>query len=177
MDVPTSTPRLESIPSEARHQILSLLDLQQLRKLVHASPMSHAQYRRDRWSLLCNCLERSLVGSNIDPRVVPVTRDTIWSYLHGGNSIEYENWRSRASASLRTGNVTLLEATDTATFFLYFVNPPICSYDAYKRAVAPVRAETKIEQEPRSLIQWEDIAEIGRDARDRLDEIENELHY
>lgn len=52
---------LESLPSEIRIRILeNMPDIKSLDSLIHASPVYFAQYRLDRKSLLCRCLEQDL---------------------------------------------------------------------------------------------------------------------
>lgn len=57
-----STP-LENLPAEIRRHLLSTLDYEGLKALVHASSIYHQQYLLDRHHLLCKCLEATL-GSN-----------------------------------------------------------------------------------------------------------------
>ena len=55
--------QLEDLPAEIRRLLLSTLEYEELRSLVHGSPIYHQQYLLDREYLLCKCLENTL-GSN-----------------------------------------------------------------------------------------------------------------
>ncbi|POR37701.1 Uncharacterized protein TPAR_02102 [Tolypocladium paradoxum] len=57
---------LESLPAEVRHHLLSFLDLGQLKRLVHASPVYHQQYLSGRRLLLCGLLEGMLGIAAVD---------------------------------------------------------------------------------------------------------------
>ncbi|OJJ87649.1 uncharacterized protein ASPGLDRAFT_63789 [Aspergillus glaucus CBS 516.65] len=58
----SNTP-LENLPAEIRRHLLSTLDYEGLKALVHASSIYHQQYLLNRHHLLCKCLETTL-GSN-----------------------------------------------------------------------------------------------------------------
>lgn len=78
---------LEALPPEIRRHLLSTLDLEELKILVHASPVFHEQYLLDRRFLLCRCLENTLGSVAIDACAV---------YRTG--SVEFA--RTRTSASI-----------------------------------------------------------------------------
>jgi len=61
-------PTLENIPPELRYQILTFLNLEELHALVHASPVFHQDYLRNRKSLLRECLETTLHSVVVDAR-------------------------------------------------------------------------------------------------------------
>jgi hypothetical protein len=65
-DSPQLNAPLESLPPEIRLQLLSILELEELRALVHASPVFHQQYLLDRRSLLCKSLETTLRSVTVD---------------------------------------------------------------------------------------------------------------
>lgn len=57
---------LEAVPSDMRRYLLSCLDLVQLKTLVRASPIYHAQYLQDRPHLLLGSLKRTLKCVAVD---------------------------------------------------------------------------------------------------------------
>lgn len=125
----------ESLPWEILHQIFELLDVEQLRSLVHASHVFHAHYRHHRVYLLSKCLTVSITNAILDPTGVPVLSDGAWSYHHGGRFQLYKHWRARALRILSRPKCTRLEIIDTATMFFYFVVPLERAYNAYKEAL------------------------------------------
>ncbi|KAI0973597.1 hypothetical protein F4678DRAFT_405526 [Xylaria arbuscula] len=58
--------RLENLPPELRHHVLSDLDIPQLTALIHASPTFYQQYLSDRRRLLCSSLEQTLGSATVD---------------------------------------------------------------------------------------------------------------
>lgn len=56
---------LERLPAEIRRRILSILEYDGLKALVHASPVYHQQYLLEHQNLLCKCLEITLGGNTI----------------------------------------------------------------------------------------------------------------
>ncbi len=62
--------RLENLPVELRRQILSILDFEELRTLIHASPTFHDQYRLNRRYILCQCLDTTLRSVAVDAYLV-----------------------------------------------------------------------------------------------------------
>lgn len=58
--------QLENLPAEIRRQLLSMLEYEGLKVLVHASPTYHQQYLLDHQHLLSKCLETTLGSSTID---------------------------------------------------------------------------------------------------------------
>lgn len=62
--------KLQSLPPEVRRHLLSLLDLPQLRRLVHTSPVYHQQYLHDRHYLLSSSIEVTLSGVKADAYAV-----------------------------------------------------------------------------------------------------------
>lgn len=70
-------PTLDGLPPEIRRHLLSILDLSQLKALVHSSPNFHKQYYYERKYLLCRSLEQTLRGATVDAYAVHIleTRD------------------------------------------------------------------------------------------------------
>ncbi|OJJ46464.1 hypothetical protein ASPZODRAFT_132541 [Penicilliopsis zonata CBS 506.65] len=66
---------LESLPAEVRRYLLSLMDVQGLRALVHASPVYHQQYLLDRTWLLRRCLDHTLRSVLVDAWAVYQTSE------------------------------------------------------------------------------------------------------
>lgn len=57
---------LENLPAEIRRELLFSMEVDELRGLVHASPVFHEQYRLDRRAILLNCLEESLGSAMVE---------------------------------------------------------------------------------------------------------------
>ncbi len=62
--------RLENLPAELQCQLLSILDFEELRTLVHASPVFHDQYCSNRRYVLCKCLDTTLRSVAVDAYAV-----------------------------------------------------------------------------------------------------------
>ncbi len=58
--------RLEKLPAEIRHHLLSVLDVPQLKSLVHASPIFHSQYLHSRRFFLQKQVELTLGTAIVD---------------------------------------------------------------------------------------------------------------
>ncbi|PLB50665.1 hypothetical protein P170DRAFT_406006 [Aspergillus steynii IBT 23096] len=61
---------LENLPSELRLHLLSTLMLEELRALVHASPVYHQQYIVDRKRILSQCFDTTLRSITVDAYAV-----------------------------------------------------------------------------------------------------------
>lgn len=57
---------LENLPPKIRRHMLYVLGYEELRALIHASPVSHQQYLLDRRSLLLKFLKTTLGNTNVD---------------------------------------------------------------------------------------------------------------
>lgn len=92
---------LESLPPELRRQLLFALDFDQLRSLVHASPVFHQQYLLDRRSILCRYLESTL-GSVIPEACAVYRADVVGSLTLNDPARPaamrcfHESWRARS---------------------------------------------------------------------------------
>ncbi|ODM19351.1 hypothetical protein SI65_05969 [Aspergillus cristatus] len=67
---------LENLPAEIRRHLLFTLEYEELKALVHASPVYHQQYLLDRHSVLSNCLQMVLGSNTIDAFIKPLA----WHY-------------------------------------------------------------------------------------------------
>ncbi|CAG7929009.1 unnamed protein product [Penicillium olsonii] len=67
---------LEALPPEIRRHILTILEFNGLRALVHASPIYHKQYLMDRRWLLGQCVDKLLGSVNIEASLVCQSRTT-----------------------------------------------------------------------------------------------------
>jgi hypothetical protein len=61
---------IEELPAEVRRHILSVLSFDELKALVHASPVFHQQYRHDRAYVLSSVLESELQSVTVDAYAV-----------------------------------------------------------------------------------------------------------
>lgn len=125
-----NTPLLETFPAEIRRHLLSNLDYEGLKALVHASPVYHQQYLLDRQNLLCACLEATLGSSTtIDACAVyhsslinsseTRTKETITQFL--------ESYRDKLSYSFSPYSLlkalTLDEVISIVTFHISIIRP------------------------------------------------------
>lgn len=62
---PSKSTPLEDLPAEIRRHLLSILDYERLKCLVHTSPIYHQQYLLDRQYILCKSLENTLGSSGL----------------------------------------------------------------------------------------------------------------
>ena len=112
---------LESLPPEIRRKILSILEIDGLRALVHASPTFHQQYLLDRRLLLCQCLGRTLRSVTVDacavyrsglPRFVDTsTKEKVAEFL-----TSYQGKRSSVDYSIATEGLSEDEAVAMTAF-------------------------------------------------------------
>ncbi|KAL2022268.1 hypothetical protein VTK56DRAFT_5878 [Thermocarpiscus australiensis] len=119
---------LENLPAEIRREILDALDYESLRALVHASPTFHQQYRLDRRSLLCGCLQRTLGAAAVDACAAyrssldsfsdARTRESVAEFLEA-----YQDRRSSATYSMSDEALTEDEAAAMAAFHFIVIEP------------------------------------------------------
>lgn len=116
---------MERLPPEVRREILSLLDLSDLKELVRASPTFHQQYLHDRRHLLSTALEITLGSVSLDAYILNEVRNPKLSSPEFPNGL-LETWReqlpNRSSFRL-TGVITEDEAVDMASHYFKIVAP------------------------------------------------------
>lgn len=141
--IATANSPLESLPVEIWDQILSLLDLEQLRNLVHASPIIHGYYRCHRIPLLLSSLQISLQGILLritikhPYRVSSLDEGGTWVCLFDFRLVTYVRWCDCVLPLVKEKRLTRLDIIDTATFFFYFALPLAHSYAECSRVVNP----------------------------------------
>lgn len=109
---------IETLPPEIRRDILSTLDLPQLKALVRASPVFHQQYLFDRHYLLCRSLESTLGILAVDAYTISgVPGNDELGLL---KSYSEETWRRPMPL---VGQLTEDGAIQMASFFLGHVKP------------------------------------------------------
>ena len=94
---PISGP-LEALPPEVRRHLLTMMEFNELRALVRASPLYHEQYLLERQWLLSQCVDKLLGSVNIEASLVcqsstagfaqTRTRESITSPLNHTNIIK-----------------------------------------------------------------------------------------
>ncbi|POS68905.1 hypothetical protein DHEL01_v212700 [Diaporthe helianthi] len=122
---------LESLPVEIRIRILeNMPDLKTLGSLIHASPVYFAQYRFNRKSLLCRCLQQDLGrevlveayaafnsrSSKIGPRTVPNRNVTDFVDLYGA-------WRYSSDPAIMLKSMSLSDVRWLTWFHTLTVKP------------------------------------------------------
>ncbi|KAK3311693.1 uncharacterized protein B0T15DRAFT_490290 [Chaetomium strumarium] len=118
---------LENLPAEIRREILSALDYESLRALVHASPTFHQQFLLDRRSLLCGCLWKTLRSATVDAcaayRSGPDssarrTKESVIQFLK-----PYQDKRSSATYSIADEALTDDDAVAMVAFHFTVIEP------------------------------------------------------
>ncbi|RDL30361.1 uncharacterized protein BP5553_10239 [Venustampulla echinocandica] len=120
-DIPQLNATLENLPPEIRRQLLSVLGLEELSALVHASSTFHQQYLLDRKSLLCKCLATTLRSATVD--ACAVYRSSLASFLDArtGETVtqflkSYQNRRSSTQYSILNEGLTEDEVVGMIAF-------------------------------------------------------------
>lgn len=144
-EYPSFNASLEDLPPEIQRQLLSILNLEDLRALVFTSPIIHQQYLQDRRYLLCKCLGTTLGGAVVDAYAVyqsssadfssSRTRETVVQFLN--------SYQDRHSATQYLNLAKILtedEAVSMVVFFSSIVKPLAQHYSAW--ALANLSSET-----------------------------------
>ena len=138
---------LENLPPEIRRQLLFILELEELRALVLASPVFHQQYLLDRKFLLCKSLEATLRSVTVDASAVCRTSfAACFSDICTGGKItqflkSYQDRRSSTQYSILTDRLTEDEAVGMAAFHSSIIKPLARRYTDW--ALANLADETK----------------------------------
>lgn len=151
---------LESLPAEIRRLLLSTLEYDELKALVHASPVYHQQYLLDRQPLLCNCSETTL-GSNtiVDAWAVyqsgfvdfseTRTTEIVTQFLE-----PYQNQHSSSSRPSLLNMLTLDEVISMVTFHTSVIKPLLQDYTGW--ALDTLTEQTKNPQSHQPLSRTEE---------------------
>lgn len=147
---PHFTAPLEDLPPEIRLHVLSMLDLDGLNALVHASPVYHEQYLLYRRFLLEQCLQTTLGGVYVDACAAyrtaspdffkTRTRDAVEHFLES-----YHEQRSSAECSIYDEKLAGNEPLEMAVFHATIVRPLTRCYTS--RALANVASENRKPQD------------------------------
>jgi hypothetical protein len=145
-DSPGINAPLESLPPEVRRQLLSILELEELNALVHASAVFHQQYLLDRRFLLCKCLETTLRSVTVDACAVYRCGSPDFSDTRTSENViqflkSYEDRRSSTQYSILTERLTEDEALGIVTFHSSIIKPLAQCYTRW--AMANLADETK----------------------------------
>lgn len=150
---------LENLPPELRRHLLSTLELEELRVLVHASPLYHQQYLVDRKHTLRNCLEATLRSSTVDAHAVH--ESGLSEFADGRNREKViqllDRYRDRRSVSEYVDSsekMSLDELTDMVSFHLRFVVPLSKYYLSW--AFEYIAKQTNKQQIPEPLTRTEE---------------------
>ncbi|OQD99135.1 hypothetical protein PENSOL_c007G06446 [Penicillium solitum] len=119
---------LESLPSEIRRQILSILEIDNLRSLVQASPIYYHQYQLDRRLLLCQSLEVTLGSVTVEAYAGHKSNSMEVSNQRTAQGIDnfltfYHPIRSEAWSSPLHKVLSIEEVTSMARFYCSIVQP------------------------------------------------------
>lgn len=116
---------LERLPPEVRREILSILDLSDLKALVRASPTFHQQYLHDRRHLLSTSLEITLGSISLDAYILNEVRNPKLSSPEFPNGL-LEAWREKLpnrSSFRLTSLITEDQAAEMASHYFKLVVP------------------------------------------------------
>ena len=145
-DSPQHNAPLENLPPEIRDQLLSILELEELRALVHASPVFHQQYLHRRF-LLCKSLETTLRSATVDANAVYQTSllagfsDTRTSEKITQFLKSYQDRRSSTQYSIIADRLTEDEVVGMAGFHSSVIKPLARRYTDW--ALTNLAGETK----------------------------------
>lgn len=149
----------ENFPAEIRRYLLSMLEYEGLKALVHASPVYHQQYLLDRQRLLCECLASILGGDTTDAYAVyrsglvefstSRTEEEIAQFLEA-----YQGRRSTSSRRSFLKTLTLDETISMVTFHCTIIKPLIQHYTCW--ALENLAKETEEVRYNRSLSRTEE---------------------
>ncbi|EEU38633.1 uncharacterized protein NECHADRAFT_82982 [Fusarium vanettenii 77-13-4] len=120
----------ESLLPELQFQILCLLDLHQLRAVIHASPSFHRQYRHDRKYILRKSLEQTLGSVIVDAYAVLL----LATQSPKPGRLDFLQWYSKVTKARRlphSDDITEAAAIDMAIFFFRLADP-VAEYYAYE---------------------------------------------
>ncbi|KAH8896820.1 hypothetical protein GQ53DRAFT_803627 [Thozetella sp. PMI_491] len=135
--------RLENLPPEIRREVLLLLGFDELRAIVHASPIFHQQYLLERRSLLCRSLQCTLGPVFVDAWAVsqtsadrfPKSTPSIVEFL-----AYYRDEREAASNQTITGTLAEEDAVQMASFLSSIIQPLMHYYVGWALAHLPSEA-------------------------------------
>ncbi|KAH7123721.1 hypothetical protein B0J11DRAFT_529711 [Dendryphion nanum] len=152
-----STPEnslIESLPPEIRLQLLSQLALDELRALVHASPVFHCLYLLNRKSLLRRSLAVTLC--NITPDAIAAYESSTVGFQSSrtvGKVTDflqrYQNMRDKGAESILGDDIPIDQVAKMITFHLTTMQPLAQLYsqwaqDAFPEATKPLSASEHI---------------------------------
>lgn len=112
----------ESLLPELRREILCLLDLNQLRAVIHASPSCHRQYRHDRKYILRKSLEQTLGSVIVDAYAV----FSFTTQNPKPGRLDFLQWYSKVTKARclpRAEVISEPAAIDMAGFFFRLADP------------------------------------------------------
>ncbi len=140
--VPTT---LENLLPELQLQLLSMLDFEELKALIPASPVFHSRYRLDRRYVLCKFLDRTLRSVAVDAYFVYqsgvpgflATRSTE-SVVQLVKSYQYQ--RSSSQYSISAENLSEEEAVSMVDFLSSVIQPFVRHFTSW--ALANLAKET-----------------------------------
>ncbi|OQE00191.1 hypothetical protein PENVUL_c056G08858 [Penicillium vulpinum] len=162
---PISGP-LEALPPEVRRHLLTMMEFNGLRALVHASPLYHEQYLLDRQWLLGQCVDKLLGSVNIEASLVCQSSTASFAQTRTRESItplleSYKNRQDLPSFSLIEESLPLDDIIWILLFHTSIVVPLANRYSAWalenlaKKTVAN-EASSSLVGVPDSLSQSEE---------------------
>jgi len=142
---------LENLPPEVRRHILYLSGFEEIRVLIHASPVFHQQYLLDRRSLLLKFLQTTLGDVIVDAYAVyQCSEADEWDFIFELEVTQFlGSYQDRRCSTQRhdfTARLTEDEVVDILTFHLYFVDPLIRKYTGWTLSNLSDNAEEKSEE-------------------------------
>ncbi|KAB8214643.1 hypothetical protein BDV33DRAFT_195900 [Aspergillus novoparasiticus] len=119
---------VEDLPPEVRHHLLSMLELETLWALVHASPVYHQQYLSARRHLLCSGLQTTLCSATIDACAVYRSRLVDFSHSRTKEKVNmflqsYQDQRDSSLYSVPSEMANVDQLVDLAAFYFSIVKP------------------------------------------------------
>ncbi|KAJ5947140.1 hypothetical protein N7466_000155 [Penicillium verhagenii] len=164
---PISCP-LEALPPEIRRHLLTMMEFNGLRALVHASPLYHEQNLLDRQWLLGQCVDKLLGSVNIEASLVCQSSTAGFAQTRTRESItplleSYKHRQDLPSFSLIEDSLPLDDIIWILLFHTSIVVPLANQYSAW--ALDNLAKETEINEANSSLVGVSDSLSQSEETR------------
>ncbi|KAJ5345863.1 hypothetical protein N7452_003867 [Penicillium brevicompactum] len=164
---PISGP-LEALPPEVRRHLLAMMEFNEIRALVHASPLYHEQYLLDRQWLLGQCVDKLLGSVNIEASLVCQSSTAGFAQTRTRESItplleKYKHRQDLPSFSFIEESLPLDDIIWILLFHTSIVMPLANRYSAW--ALENLAKETVVNEASSSLVGGSDSLSESEETR------------
>ncbi|KAE8325413.1 hypothetical protein BDV39DRAFT_206952 [Aspergillus sergii] len=149
---------VEDLPPEVRHHLLSMLELETLWALIHASPVYHQQYLSARTCLLCSGLQTTLRSATIDAWAVYRSRLVDFSHSRTTEKVNmflqsYQDQRDSSLYSVPSEMANVDQLVDLAAFYFSIVKPLAQYYTSWTLGNLATETDKPRSDEPLSKME------------------------